>query len=119
MIWRAAVPGDLPDAARGGETKVAYLQPPRTVFPPVSTPEVSFSESPAVIKQKHDLILHQQGHQTKKQKEQTDKERNQNHEKSKPSQVCASRNRLDVLRAGRPGQLPGHGRRLTGRLFHR
>jgi hypothetical protein len=57
MIWRTAVPGDLSNAAREGETKVAYLQSARMVFPPVSTSEGAFSESPAVIKQQHDLIL--------------------------------------------------------------
>jgi len=82
MIQSAAVPDDLPNAAPRGETKVAYPPPARPLFPRVSTPEVPFSESQAVIKQKHDLILHQQGHQTKKQKRQTDKERKQSYEES-------------------------------------
>src|SRR5262245_26586583 len=48
-----------------------------------------------------------------------DHERNHHRAEPKSSQVCTSRNRLDVLRARRPGQLSGHGRRLAGRLFHR
>jgi hypothetical protein len=70
MMRRVAAPDDLPNAASGGETKVAYTPSARTVFSRVSTPEVPFSESQTVIKEKHDLTLHQQGHPSKKQKRQ-------------------------------------------------
>jgi hypothetical protein len=46
IIQRDALPDDLPNAAHEGETKVAYLQPARTVFSLVSTSEVPFSGSP-------------------------------------------------------------------------